>query len=149
MTLQVQINTDFLASYKSGDTEKKAALSLLKAALLTELKKNSKTELGNDDVIKVINSMVKTLNGNIEQYQTGNRPDLAEKEQKELNFISVYLPAPYSEKELTSVLDELAQQFKEGPLAKREGQTIGAFNKQHPGRATVPQIKEALKEILS
>lgn len=63
--------------------------------------------LSDDEIIKLIQGMAKKIKDSIEQYINGNRTDLAEKEQLELDIIKKYLPTQLSEDELRVIVKEV------------------------------------------
>lgn len=144
--LQKQIQTDFLAAYKAKDEVTKNALSLLKNQIGLKLKEHGATELNDDGVIKVIDSMVKQNEKAIVEYPEGSYAITAL--HMENVVISRYLPAAFTDEELTEVLLEISNQFTDGPVQKRIGQTIGVFNKLHAGKAKGEDIKNKLTKIL-
>ena len=79
--------------------------------VLEKIKKkqvDSSHELNETEVIKIISKYAKQLTDSIEQFQKGNRLDLADKETEELNIIKLFLPEQMSEEEIkTIVLDTI------------------------------------------
>ena len=68
--------------------------------LLAEIQRfgiDNKVEVDDAQVLQIINKMVKQRNDSIEQFTKGDRPDLAEIEQTELNILSAYKPAQLSD----------------------------------------------------
>jgi len=63
--------------------------------------------LSDDEIIKLIQGMAKKIKDSIEQYINGNRTDLAEKEQLELDIIKKYLPTQLSKEELRIIVKEV------------------------------------------
>jgi uncharacterized protein YqeY len=145
--LQKQIQADFLAAYKAKDEVTKNALSLLKNQMGLKMKEHGATELNDDAVIKVINAMVKQNLKAAVEYPADCEPVV--KLFQENDVISKYLPAAFDDSELLSVLQSIAVNYTEGPLPKRIGQTIGAFNKVHAGKAQGEQIKKMCETFMS
>ena len=63
--------------------------------------------LSDDEIIKLIQGMAKKIKDSIEQYLNGNRKDLAEKEELELDIINHYLPTQLSENELRVIVKDV------------------------------------------
>lgn len=104
MKLYQQIDADFLTAYKAHEEAKVGILRLLKSAL-----KNKAIELGKDDlddaeVLPVLNKEAKMRQESITQYKAASRPELAEQEKTELEFIQSYLPESASEDEIKATV---------------------------------------------
>lgn len=130
MNLKKTINEDFIASYKAKESEKVSVLRMLQSAI-----KNAEIDLKKDlddaQVAEIITKQAKQRKDAIDQYQKGGRTDLVEKEQKELDIISIYMPKQLSEEEVVSVV-------------KKAIQDTGAQNKSDMGKvmgAIMPQVK--------
>lgn len=102
MSLQVQIDNDIKQAMRERQMERLTVLRNLKSAL-----KNAAIEAGGLDVIledaaalQVVRKEAKKLQDAIAQYESGGRPELAAKEQSELEVVRGYLPQPMSEEEV-------------------------------------------------
>lgn len=105
MSLLEQIVLDMHKAQKSGEKIKLEALRLLKSeAKYKEIEKGS--PLTEEEIVSVLSSAVKKRKEAIEQFRQGNRADLVEKEEKELQIILSYLPAQLSEEELARLVEE-------------------------------------------
>ena len=88
---------------RAKDSAKLGALRMLQS----EIKKreiDSRTEMQDADVFKAIQTMLKQRNDSIEQFTKGNRPDLVEKEQLEVDILKKYLPAGMSAAEVEALV---------------------------------------------
>ena len=91
MGLKNQIVSDLTASMKSQDAPRTSTLRMIKAALMNrEIEKGG--ELDEDELMKVLRSMVKQRHDSVEHYEKGARQDLVAKEQAEIKIIESYLP---------------------------------------------------------
>jgi len=106
MSLQAQIDNDIKQAMKDRQMERLTVLRNLKSAL-----KNAAIEAGGLDVILedaaallVVRKEAKKLQDAIAQYESGGRPDLAAKEQAELEVVRGYLPQPLSEEEVRTIV---------------------------------------------
>jgi len=109
MALKQKITQDLLAAMKAGETLKRDVLRMLDAMVKnTEIEKLKK-EAGLDDseVQEVISRAVKQRKDAAAQYTAGNRPELAEKENKEIEILIAYLPQQLSEEEVRKVVEEI------------------------------------------
>jgi len=103
VTVKEQISSDVKDAMRAKDSVKLGALRML----TSEIKKreiDSRTEMQDADVFKAIQTMLKQRNDSIEQFTKGNRPDLAEKEQVEVDILKKYLPAGMSAAEVEALV---------------------------------------------
>lgn len=103
MSIKNIIHERMIAAMKAHDAEKVGALRYLLSQL-----KNQEINLIRpatpDEEIKLLQSEAKKRKESIAAYQKGSRPELAEKEQKELNIIQEFLPQQISDKELKKII---------------------------------------------
>src|SRR5690349_17993852 len=104
MPLRDRINEDMKAAMKARESDKLAAIRLLQAAL-KQKEVDERIELGDSDVLAIIDKMIKQRKDSIEQYTAGNRPDLVAKEEFEVGILMTYMPAQLSEAEVTTIID--------------------------------------------
>jgi len=91
MGLKQQIISDLTASMKAQDATRTSTLRMVKAALMNrEIEKGG--ELDDEEMSKLLRSMVKQRRDSVEQYEKGGRQDLVEKENAEIALIETYLP---------------------------------------------------------
>ena len=100
------------------------------------------------EVEEVIKRLVKQRKDSIEQYMAGNRPDLAEQEEKELVLLSQYLPEAMPEAELVALVEEALQ---EGGVTEKSqmGQAMGLVMKKVAGRASGDDVRRIVESKLS
>jgi uncharacterized protein YqeY len=109
MSLKQQIISDLTASMKAQDAPRTSTLRMVKAALMNrEIEKGS--ELNDDEMSKLLRSLVKQRRDSVEQYEKGGRPELADKEKTEIEVIEAYLPHAVSREEIeTTVAAAIAE----------------------------------------
>jgi uncharacterized protein len=99
MSLKQQIITDLTASMKAQDSARTSTLRMVKAGIVNrEIEKGG--ELDDDEMAKLLRSMVKQRKDSVEQFEKGARPELAAKEQAEIKVIEAYLPQSASQAEI-------------------------------------------------
>ena len=99
MTLVERITQDLTAAMKSQDAARTSALRMAKAALQnSEIEK--KAALDDAEATRVLQSLVKQREDSIFQFRKANRPELVQKEEKELDVLKAYLPAEASEADI-------------------------------------------------
>ena len=99
MSLSKQIVADLTAAMKAQDAAKLSTLRMVKAAMMNrQIEKGS--ELDDDDMQKLLQSLVKQRRDSIEQYEKAGRQELVDKEQAEIDVIEIYLPKAASHEEI-------------------------------------------------
>jgi uncharacterized protein YqeY len=99
MSLGKQIVSDLTASMKAQDANRTSTLRMVKAAMMNrQIEKGS--ELDDDDMQKLLRSLVKQRRDSIEQYDKAGRQELVAKEKAEIDVIEAYLPQAASAEEI-------------------------------------------------
>jgi uncharacterized protein YqeY len=103
MSLKQQIVSDLTASMKAQDAPRTSTLRMVKAAVMNrEIEKGG--ELDDEEMMKLLRSLVKQRRDSVEQYEKGGRPELAAKEQTEIAVIETYLPQGASREEIEAAV---------------------------------------------
>ncbi len=114
MNLVKQIDYDMIAAMKARDVERTSTLRMVKSALKNrEIEKRG--ELTDAEAQQVFTTMIKQRRDSIEQFQKGNRPELAAKEAREIVIIEGYLPKTASEEDLKKIVEEALAGTNFGP----------------------------------
>lgn len=99
MSLGKQIVADLTSAMKAQDAPRTSTLRMVKAAMMNrQIEKGS--ELDDDDLQKLLRSLVKQRRDSIEQYEKAGRAELVAKEQAEIDVIETYLPQAASREEI-------------------------------------------------
>ncbi len=99
MSLSKQIVADLTTSMKAQDASRTSTLRMVKAAMMNrQIEKGS--DLDDDDVQKLLRSLVKQRRDSIEQYEKAGRQELVDKEKAEIDVIEAYLPQAASPEEI-------------------------------------------------
>jgi len=99
MTLTKQIVADLTTAMKAQDAGRTSTLRMVKAAMMNrQIEKGS--ELDDDDMQKLLRSLVKQRRDSIEQYEKAGRQELVDKEKAEIDVIETYLPQAASQYEI-------------------------------------------------
>jgi uncharacterized protein YqeY len=103
MSLGEQIISDLTASMKAQDAQRTSTLRMVKAAMMNrKIEKGS--ELDDDEMQKLLRSLVKQRRDSIEQYEKAGRQELVDKEQAEIAVIETYLPQAASQAEIEAAV---------------------------------------------
>ncbi len=90
-------------------------------------------DLGEDDVLALLQRAVKTRRDSIEQFEKGGRADLAAKERAEIGVVERYLPAAMGSEDMTKAVDALLTEL--GITDKKDlGRAMKEFMARHRGR---------------
>lgn len=146
MGLKERIEDDFKEALKNQEKERMSTLRMLKSALQNKEKEEG-GELTDEDVIEVLSKEVKSRQDSIEQYEGGDRPELAEKEQREKEIIEEYLPEPLSDEELEDLVDEVIEDVGAQSMADM-GDVMSRIMPEVRGRADGDTVNEKVKERL-
>src|SRR5690349_15693143 len=101
--LKDRIQDDVKQAMRDRDAVRLDTLRLLTAAIKRR-EVDGRIELGDAQVISVIEKLMKQARESIEQYEKGNRPELAEKEKRECAVWQVYMPQQLSDAELDTLV---------------------------------------------
>jgi len=105
MTLAEKIVSDLTASMKAQDSAKTSTLRMVKAAMMNrQIEKGG--ALDDEEVSKLLRSLVKQRRDSIEQYEKAGRQELADKEDAEISVIEAYLPQAARTEEIEAVVAE-------------------------------------------
>lgn len=101
-----------------------------------------------EDIISVIGSQAKQRRDSIEEYNKANRPELADKEQKELEILQTYMPAQMSEDEVKKLVSETVSQTGASTIQDM-GKVMGALMPKIKGKADGNLVSNLVKQALT
>ena len=148
MTLEQKIQQDLKEAMKSGDRFKVDTLRGLIAQIKDERIKLRPKELEEKDVLAVLQRAVKRRKEAISLYQQGNRQDLVDKEQKELEIIQQYLPEQMSKDEVLKLIEQAIAEVQAQSI-KDMGKVMGSVMKKVQGRADGKEVQQLVRERLT
>ncbi len=146
--LEEKILNDYKEAMKSRDSVKSSVLSFLRAELMNAAVSKKKKLLDDNDVIVVIKKQVKQHKDSVEQFEKGNRIDLAEKEDKELQILKTYLPPELSADEIKKIIEEIVASTGASSI-KDMGRVMKEATAEISGRADAKLVSELVRERLS
>ena len=134
---------------KSKDEAKLRSLRAIKAEIIkAKTEPGAGGEISAEKEIAFLQKMVKQRRDALEIYKTQNRPELAAKEQEEIDVIEKFLPAQLSDEELKKELAAIITETGARSPADM-GKVMGLATKKFAGRADGKAISAAVKELLS
>ena len=147
MSLKGQITEDMKSAMKAGDKDRLRVVRLMLSAV-KQIEIDKRIEIDDDGVLAVLGKMVKQRRDSVEQFEKGDREDLAKIERDEIAVLDQYLPAPLSAAELTSLIDEAIK--ASGAEGIRDmGKVMGQIKAKAAGRADMGAVSAAVKERLN
>lgn len=145
--LRDTLSADVKEAMKNKEAFKRDTLRLVMSAL-KQIEVDERKELSDDDIIKIMQKMVKQRQDAIQQYKAGHRDDLADKEQQEIDIIESYLPAQMDDAALEAALKEIISEAGAESM-KDIGKVMGVASKKLSGQADGKRINEMAKKLLS
>lgn len=135
------------AALKEGNSIKLSTLRMLISAIkMFEIDKKVKAA-EDGDILQILQKQVKQRKESIDQFTKGNRPDLAEKEAKELKILESYLPKQLNEEELMSIIKEAMAET--GAATKSDmGKVMKAVTEKTRGRADGRTVSQLVASLL-
>ena len=146
--LEDKIFQDYIEAKKKRDEIKASALSFLRSALHNSAIEKRKQKLDDQDVILVLKRQIKEHQDSIEQFKKGNRPDLVDKETRELEILQSYLPKQLSCEELLPIVEETIKLLGVQDL-KNMGQVIKEVIHKTNGQADGKLVSDLVKRALT
>jgi len=147
MSLEERLVEEMKQALKSNDKLRLSTIRMIRSALKNkeiELRK----KLEDEDVVKVMQAMVRKGEESVEQFQTGGRMDLVEKEKKEIEILKSFLPQPLSQEEILKIIDQSIQETQASSL-KDIGKVMKSVMPKIGGKADGKLINQLVKERLS
>lgn len=149
MELEKQIQADMVSAMKAKEAGRLASLRAIKAAiLLAKTAEGATGEVSDQDIVKLIQKLVKQRKESAEQYNAAGRPELAENELAEAAYMEVYLPKQLSETELEAELSKIIAEVGASKPSDM-GKVMGVATKLLAGLADGRAISATVKKLLS
>jgi len=147
MSLEEKLLEAMKDAMKSNDKLRLSAIRMMRSAV-----KNKEIEvrrtLSDEDVIRVIQGMVRKGEESLEQFEKGGRADLVEKEKKEIEILKSFLPQALGQEEILKIIDECIQETQASSL-KDLGKVMKSIMPKLGGKADGKLINQLVKEKLS
>lgn len=147
MGLKGRIQEDLRKATKERDALALSALRMAIAAIKNR-EIDARGEIGDDAVVKLLGTMIKQRREAIELYIKGNRPELAEKETKEIAVLEAYLPKGLSAAEVESLAREAVAAV--GATSQADlGRVMKELMPKVAGRADGKLVNEVVRRLLA
>jgi len=145
------IKTSLMDAMKQSMRDKdKARLGAVRLALaaIKQIEVDDRIELADDQVIAILDKMVKQRNESIKQFELANRDELAAVEKDEISVLREFLPQPLNEEEVNTIVAE-AISSNNATTIKDMGRVMNAIRPQLAGRADMGSVSTLIKKLLA
>ncbi|WP_411826001.1 GatB/YqeY domain-containing protein [Luteolibacter sp. AS25] len=145
-----QISEDIKTAMRAKDSLALNSLRALKSAMTNAAieKGGLGTELDEPEILAVIRKQIKQRHDSITQFESADRPELAEKEKQEIDILSKYLPAALSEEEINAIVEKAVAET--GASSKADmGKVMKTAQELADGRADGKTLSSAIMKRLS
>ena len=144
MSTSEKIEQEFKDAMRAKDELRLSVLRLMRSEL-----KNKQIELGKEldekDVQAVLKKMIKQYQDALSDFSNAGRQDLVEKQQKEIDIVSTYLPPALPKEELEKIVKDAVEKSGETDF----GKAMGAAMKAVDGRADGGDVREIVQRLIS
>ncbi len=142
-----KIQEDMKSAMRNQEKDRLSAIRLILAAL-KQREVDERIVLSDEQVLAVLDKMLKQRRESVTQFEIANRSDLVEKEMAEIQVIQAYLPAQLSPEEIDTLINAAIQET--GANSARDmGKVMGVLKPKLQGRADVAAVSNKVKERLS
>ncbi|MBT3351444.1 MAG: GatB/YqeY domain-containing protein [Nitrospinaceae bacterium] len=145
--LRERLVEDQKEAMRAKAAERLSTIRMIRSEILNKDKEKG-DETSDGDVLKLLQSMVKRREEAAEQYDKGERPELAAKEREEILVVKEYLPAQMGDEEIRQAAKAVVEEVG-ASSPKDMGKVMGVLSKQLAGQATGGRISQIVKEMLS
>lgn len=145
-TLKTKLTEDMKAAMRAHDMPRLSAIRMLLAAI-KQREVDERIEPTDSVVIGEIEKLVKQHRDSVKQYTDGNRPDLAAKEQFEIDVYAQYLPKQLTEEEIKALVSEAVKASGATGMAAM-GKVMGLLKPKVAGKADMGRVSALVKAAL-
>lgn len=147
MTLKGQIQNDMKDAMRAGDKDRLKAIRLVLAAI-KQVEVDSRVEIDDAGVLRILDKMLKQRRDSIEQFRSGSREDLAQIELAEIAVLETYTPEPLAEEALDVLIADAIRDS--GATNIRDmGKVMALLRETTGGRADMASVGSKVKSSLS
>ena len=146
MGLAERLDEDLKSAMREQNELRRSVLRIVRSELHNE-EKNQQKSLDEESVLAVINKLAKRNRESIEEFKKGNRADLVEREEAELQVLLGYLPEQLTEEDISQLATQIVQDTAaQGPSDK--GKVMSAIMPKVRGKADGAVVNKIVMGIL-
>ena len=146
-TLKDRITADMKEAMRAKEAVRLETIRLLRAAIQRR-EVDERVELDEDEVLAVVQKMIKQGRDSIEQFEKGGRDDLVQKEAATLEILETYLPEQLDESKLAALIDQALTETGAQSI-RAMGKVMGWLKPHVQGRADMGSVSASIKQKLS
>jgi uncharacterized protein YqeY len=147
MGLKDSISADMKTAMRERDTVRLDTVRLLRAAIQRR-EVDEQIELDDDNVLQVIQKMIKQCNDAADQFDQGRREDLSAKERASITVLEQYLPEQLSEDEIDKIVNQSIADASAASI-RDMGKVMGLVKARVQGRADMGAVSARVKSLLT
>ena len=152
MTIREDIKNNLKEAMIKKNVDLISALRLVIASIkdrdIIAKGKGNDTGINDEEIISLLQTMIKQRKSSIEMYLEGKREDLAKKEQNEIDIISKFLPKQLSKEEINNIIDMTIKSCEASSM-KDMGKVINLLKKKHNGEMNFGDVSKIVKSKLT
>jgi len=146
MNLKETLKEDLKTAMRDKEVVKRDAIRAINT-MIKQIEVDNRVELGDEDIIKLIQKGIKQREEAIAQYSTANRIDLVEKEQEQIDVFALYLPKQLSDEELETIIKDIIIQTSATSM-KDMGKIMAPAKETIGGSCDGKRINDMVKKLL-
>ncbi|OGT30691.1 MAG: glutamyl-tRNA amidotransferase [Gammaproteobacteria bacterium RIFCSPHIGHO2_12_FULL_35_23] len=147
MSIKERLQDEIKTAMRAKDSARLGALRLIHAAI-RQSEIDTRIELNEEQVIAILNKMIKQRKDSATQYIAGNRPELAAKENTEIEIIQSFLPEQLSETAIDALINE-AMTATQAAGIQEMGKVMAFLKTKLQGRADMSVVSQKIKNKLA
>lgn len=147
MSLKARITEDMKAAMRAKDSERLLTIRMLLAAI-KQREVDERIELSEEQVLGIVEKLIKQRKEAASQYADAGRQDLADKELAENTILQAYMPEPLSESQIDALIESAIAETG-ASSTKDMGKVINQLRPTLQGRADMGQVSAKIKASLS
>ncbi len=145
--MREKILNDLKEAMKNQEKTKLSVIRMVKGAMQME-ELNLKRPLTDEEVVMVISKQIKTRKESIVEFEKGNRQDLIDQTNAEIEILNTYMPEQLSEEEVLKIIEEAFNEVN--PKAPSDmGKIMGLVSPKLRGKADMSFVSKTIKEKLN
>ena len=141
------IQSDQIKFLKEGNKEDSSTLRFA-LSFINKEEKDKNIVLNDSEVIKVLKSMIKRNKDSYDQFMNASRQELADKEKKEMDLLSTYLPEVLGEVETEEIVKKIITELGITSI-KEMGKAMGMIKNNHGDTVDMSLVSKFIKKLLS
>ena len=146
-TIKDSIQNQQIKYLKDGNKEDSSTLRFA-LSFINKEEKDKKIELNDSEVIKILKTMIKRNKDSYDQFISASRNDLADKEKREMDLLSSYLPEILNDIETKKIVQNVINELKITSM-KEMGKAMGLIKNNHGDNIDMSLVSKYIKELLS